>query len=105
VSGDDHDEPSEGAFEVPITGELDLHSFAPRDIPSVVAEYVRACHGRGIRRLRLAHGRGRGVQRAAVRRVLRSLPEVASVSDAPPEAGGWGATIVVLHDGDPSSVF
>jgi len=45
------------------------------------------------------------VQRAAVRRVLRSLPEVASVTDAPPEAGGWGATIVVLHDGDPSSVF
>jgi len=85
------------AVTVPLTGELDLHPFSPRDIPSVVEEYVRACHEKGVRHLRLAHGRGRGVQRAAVRRVLAGLPEVGSFDDAPPGAGGWGATVVELR--------
>jgi DNA-nicking Smr family endonuclease len=83
-------------FAVPITGELDLHSFAPRDVPSVVAEYVHACREKGILRVRLVHGRGKGVQRAEVRRALRSLPGVAAVSDAPRSSGGWGATMVDL---------
>jgi DNA-nicking Smr family endonuclease len=87
-------------FVVPVTGELDLHSFAPRDIPSVVAEYVRACREKGIRRVRLVHGRGKGVQRAEVRRTLRSLPGVASVADAPPASGGWGATVIDLTSGE-----
>ncbi len=91
MSGDD--EP----FEIPITGELDLHAFAPRDIPSVVEEYVRACRERGILRLRHVHGRGRGVQRAEVQRVLRRLDGVAAFADAPPESGGWGATLVELR--------
>jgi len=93
------------AFEVPLTGELDLHAFSPRDIPSVVEEYVRACRERGILRLRLAHGRGRGVQRAVVRRKLGTMAEVVSFSDAPPSAGGWGATSVVLRPADTSSVL
>jgi DNA-nicking Smr family endonuclease len=97
VSEVDPETPPEGALAIPITGELDLHPFAPREIPSVVEEYVRACRERGILRLRLAHGRGRGVQRAVVRRVLASLPEVVTFDDAPPSAGGWGATVVVLR--------
>jgi DNA-nicking Smr family endonuclease len=92
----DEDEPGGAPVEIPITGDLDLHPFAPRDIPSVVEEYVRACRARGVLRLRLAHGRGKGVQRAAVRRTLASMPEVAGFEDAPPFAGGWGATIAVL---------
>jgi DNA-nicking Smr family endonuclease len=90
---------------IPVTGDLDLHPFDPREIPSVVEEYVRVCRARGVLRLRLAHGRGRGVQRAEVRRKLASMPEVVSFSDAPPEAGGWGATLVLLRPGDTSSVF
>ena len=82
---------------VPLTGELDLHAFAPRDIPSVVEEYVTACRAEGILELRLVHGRGKGVQRAVVQRVLRSHPEVLSFADAPPASGGWGATIVTLR--------
>ncbi len=85
------------AVAIPISGELDLHPFSPREIPSLVAEYVRVCRERGILQLRLAHGRGRGVQRAVVRRVLRSLPEVVRFADAPPAAGGWGATVVELR--------
>ena len=89
--------PAEETVSIPLTGELDLHPFAPRDIPSVVEEYVRACSEKGVSHLRLAHGRGRGVQRAVVRRVLASLPMVESFADAPAGAGGWGATVVELH--------
>ncbi len=83
--------------QIPITGELDLHAFAPRDIPSVVEEYLGACREKGIHLVRLVHGRGKGVQRAVVRRLLARLPEVESFTDAPPQAGGWGATVVVLR--------
>jgi DNA-nicking Smr family endonuclease len=85
--------------EIPITGELDLHAFAPQDIPSVVQEYVRACLARGLLTVRLVHGRGKGVQRGAVRRVLSSLPEVVAFEDAPPASGGWGATVAHLAAG------
>jgi DNA-nicking Smr family endonuclease len=85
-----------GAVRIPVTGDLDLHPFAPREIPSLVEEYVRECRARGILRVRLAHGRGRGVQRAAVRRTLLRMAEVLSIEDAAPEAGGWGATVAVL---------
>jgi DNA-nicking Smr family endonuclease len=91
ASGED-----DAAVPIPITGDLDLHPFAPREIPSVVQEYLQACRERGILHVRLAHGRGRGVQRAVVRRVLACLPEVVSARDAPPEAGGWGATLADL---------
>jgi DNA-nicking Smr family endonuclease len=89
----------EGAVEIPVTGELDLHAFAPRDVPSVVEEYVAACRERGLTLVRLVHGRGTGAQRAVVRRALARLPGVRSFADAPPGSGGWGATLVVL---DPS---
>ncbi len=82
---------------IPITGELDLHAFAPRDIPSVVEEYVRTCRERGVLVIRLAHGRGQGVQRAEVRRVLSRLMAVESFEDAPPGSGGWGATVARLR--------
>ena len=89
---DEADEP----LRLPIEGELDLHAFAPRDIPSLVEEYVRACREQGVLTLRLVHGRGRGVQRAVVRRVLGSHPDVLRFDDAPPQRGGWGATVVAL---------
>src|SRR5512140_3688413 len=95
---DDADAPDpDAAVVLPLTGELDLHPFAPRDIPSVVEEYVRACHEQGLSELRLIHGRGRGVQRAVVHRLLGAMPEVAAFSDAPPASGGWGATLVTLR--------
>jgi len=66
---------------IPIEPELDLHAFAPRDIPSVVDEYVRAAHDAGLRELRLVHGRGRGVQRGIVQAVLERHAFVASFWD------------------------
>jgi len=92
------DEPAPEPVRIPITRELDLHSFAPRDIPSVVEEYVRECRRAGLGLVRLVHGRGRGVQRAEVRRVLRRMTaEVEAFDDAPPASGGWGATLVTLR--------
>jgi DNA-nicking Smr family endonuclease len=84
------------AVRVPINGELDLHAFAPRDVPSLVEEYLRACREQGVLEVRLIHGRGKGVQRAVVRRLLGSLPNIESFREAPPESGGWGATLVRL---------
>jgi DNA-nicking Smr family endonuclease len=98
VTGGPSDGEAGGPVEVPITGELDLHAFAPRDIPSVVEEYVAECGRRGLHALRLVHGKGAGVQRAVVHRVLRGLPAVRSFEDAPAERGGWGATLVTLNE-------
>ena len=83
-------------FELPLGDELDLHAFAPGDVTSVVEEYLAACRERGILRVRLVHGRGRGVQRAAVRALLARLSFVVGFDEAPPELGGWGATFVTL---------
>ena len=91
---DSEEPPEESAFVVPLTGELDLHNFAPRDVASVVEEYVRACRETDVLRLRLVHGRGQGVQRAVVRRLLARLESVVDFDDAPETLGGWGATLV-----------
>ncbi len=89
----------EDAFELPIDGELDLHAFAPRDVVSVVEEYLLACRERGVNEVRVVHGRGKGVQRAEVRRLLARLEYVLDFEDAPPVSGGWGATVVRLRAG------
>ena len=83
---------------IPIEDALDLHSFGPRDVASVVEEYLRAAHERGFREVRIIHGRGIGVQRSIVRAVLSRNLLVVSFADAPPERGGWGATLVRLRD-------
>jgi DNA-nicking Smr family endonuclease len=67
--------------QVPIEPELDLHTFAPADIPTVVEEYVRAAHEAGLRELRLVHGRGHGVQRGIVQAALERHPLVAEFWD------------------------
>jgi DNA-nicking Smr family endonuclease len=84
------------AHRVPIVDSLDLHAFAPRDIPSVVEEYVRAAHEAGLREVRLIHGRGRGVQRGIVQAVLDRHPLVVSFHDAP--ESHLGATVALLSD-------
>jgi DNA-nicking Smr family endonuclease len=88
------DEDPGAPVELPITGELDLHSFAPRDVEDVVTDYLDACRERGLPEVRLVHGRGKGVQRAMVRRIVSARDDVASFADAPPGSGGWGATLV-----------
>jgi hypothetical protein len=85
-------------FPEPIRLEIldvfDLHTIAPRDVKRVVVEYLAEAHAAGYRSVRIIHGKGVGVQREMVRSVLARTPFVEEWSDAPPQAGGWGATIV-----------
>jgi DNA-nicking Smr family endonuclease len=80
--------------KVPIEAELDLHAFHPKDIPSVVEEYVRAARESGFDEVRLVHGRGRGVQRAIVQAALERHPLVVEFWDDP--SSHLGATIARL---------
>jgi DNA-nicking Smr family endonuclease len=79
---------------VPIEDSLDLHTFAPRDIKSVVEEYVNAAHEAGLREVRLIHGRGKGIQRGIVQNALEKHPLVVRFWDAP--ESHLGATVAVL---------
>ena len=81
---------------IPIEDSLYLHAFRPRDIPSVVDEYVRAAHAAGLREVRLIHGRGRGIQRGIVQNALEQHPLVVEFWDAP--ESHLGATVARLGD-------
>jgi DNA-nicking Smr family endonuclease len=87
----------EEPFPIPIEDALDLHAFAPADVRAVVDDYLREAHALGFREVRLIHGRGTGAQRASVRAVLARHPLVEGYADAPPERGGWGATLARLR--------
>ena len=91
------DSPFTEVVAVPIEDCIDLHPFAPADIPSVVEEYLEQCRQAGIYEVRLIHGRGKGIQRRIIRSLLEKHPHVSGFEDAPPDSGGWGATIVVLR--------
>jgi dsDNA-specific endonuclease/ATPase MutS2 len=81
---------------LPIEDVLDLHTFRPQDIPDLVADYLAECLRSGIYSLRIIHGKGKGVQKRRVQGILKKNAMVVSFRDAPPEAGGWGATLVEL---------
>ena len=85
------------AVALPLTDVLDLHSFRPDETSRVVSEYLDEARRAGVGEVRIIHGRGRGVQRAIIRRLLAEAPGVAGFVDAPPTRGGWGATLVRLH--------
>jgi len=85
-------------MRIPIEDVLDLHTFSPRDIKSVVEEYVAAAWERGLREVRLIHGRGRGIQRSIVQQALERHPLVVEFWDAP--ESHLGATVARLRDTD-----
>ena len=82
--------------KIPIEDTLDLHTFLPRDIPDLLEDYLAACLQAGLYSVRIIHGKGKGVQKRRVQGLLQNNPLVSSFKDAPPEAGGWGATLVEL---------
>jgi DNA-nicking Smr family endonuclease len=94
------DPPFDEPVVIPIEESIDLHRFLPGETREVVEAYLEAAVERGFREVRIIHGRGRGAQRAQVRRALERSPFVLRFADAPGDRGGWGATLVWLRPGD-----
>ena len=92
---EDLDEP-EIPFAFPIEDSIDLHTFSPKEAKPLVEEYLFQCHAKGLKEVRIIHGRGMGVLRQVVRSVLEKNSLVKCFADAPPDRGGWGATVVQL---------
>jgi len=90
----------EDPVRVPIEDSIDLHPFAPKDIPSVVESYLEAAREAGFEEVRVIHGRGKGVQKERVRQVLARSEHVAHFEEATSDRGGFGATVVKLKGPD-----
>ena len=90
------DDPFPEPVEIEITDVFDLHTIPPRDVKRVVEEYLLLAREKDFKVVRIIHGKGIGVQRETVRSILARTDFVFDWSDAPPEAGGFGATIVRL---------
>lgn len=91
------DDPFPEPVEIEITDVFDLHTIPPRDVKAVVQEYLRLAQKKGFKVVRIIHGKGIGVQREMVRSILARTGFVIDWTDAPPDAGGLGATIVRLR--------
>ncbi len=89
--------PDDEPIRIPVTDVFDLHSVQPKETAAAVEAYLEEARRLGLKSLRIIHGRGIGVQRRIVQAVLARTPFVASYADAPPEAGGWGATVITLR--------
>jgi DNA-nicking Smr family endonuclease len=85
------------AIRIPIEDSIDLHTFSPKEIPSLLEEYLKECIEAGIYEVRIIHGKGKGYQRRMVHSFLEKSSLVQSFSSAPPGLGGWGATIALLR--------
>jgi dsDNA-specific endonuclease/ATPase MutS2 len=86
-----------GPRRIPIEDVIDLHTFSPNEISPLLEDYLEEAIRAGFRQVRIIHGRGTGTQRQRVRSVLSRHPFVETYGDAPPGAGGWGATVAVLR--------
>jgi hypothetical protein len=102
---DDSDEGDDSDFfpepvRLEINDIFDLHTIAPRDVERVVVEYLLEARRAGFRSVRIIHGKGRGVQRRLVQQILARTPFIRDWADAPPQSGGWGATVAHLENND-----
>ena len=92
-SNDSHEMPP---IRIPIEDVLDLHTFKPEELHDLLTDYLAECRNSGLYRIRIIHGKGAGILKNRVHSILKKMPDVVGFSEAPPEAGGWGATIVHL---------
>lgn len=81
---------------IPIEDSFDLHSFRPEDVGNALSDYLNEAHRLGFQEVRIIHGKGIGVRRAEVRKLLAAESRVLEFFDAPPDRGGHGATVVIL---------
>ncbi len=94
---DDQPHPGEDPVEIPITGELDLHTFHPNDLPELIPAYLEACRDRGLFEVRIIHGKGTGTLRTTVQVILQRSPLVKTYRLGDETTGSWGATLATLH--------
>jgi dsDNA-specific endonuclease/ATPase MutS2 len=87
----------QSAFDMPVDGTLDLHTFAPKEVKSLIPEYIDECLARGITDLRIIHGKGTGTLRRIVHSVLDKHPAVRAYRHEGGSGGSWGATVVELN--------
>ena len=101
VEGDDElleeNNPFPEVVTIEFTDVIDLHSIPPKQMRAVVEDYLDEAYRRRVQCVRIIHGKGIGVQREMIRSILERTSFVSEFQDAPPEAGGWGATIVTLR--------
>lgn len=90
-------DPGEEPVRIPITGELDLHTFRPSELGELIPAYLEECAARGLREVRIIHGKGTGTLRATVHALLQRSPLVASFRSGDETSGSWGATIATLR--------
>jgi dsDNA-specific endonuclease/ATPase MutS2 len=90
-------DPEGAPVPIPITGELDLHTFDPRDLGELIPAYLNECAARGLREVRIVHGKGTGTLRRTVHALLQRCPIVTSIRQGDETSGSWGATIVTLR--------
>ena len=102
-TGDVEGDGPEKFIEPPLTGEIDLHTFRPNEIGSLLPEYFRECRLRGWLEVRVIHGKGTGTLREGVHRLLDRLPEVVGYRLGDETSGGWGATRVSLKRWEPET--
>jgi DNA-nicking Smr family endonuclease len=86
----------DAAVPLPITGELDLHTFRPQDLGELIPAYLEACAERGLADVRIIHGKGTGTLRTTVHALLARSPRVQSFRLGNENSGSWGATLVTL---------
>lgn len=96
MARDAGDDPGPDPVEIPLTDELDLHCFQPREVGSLVNEYLRAAREAGFQQVRIIHGKGTGTLRETVHALLRKNEGVHGFSLGDSGSGGWGATRVLL---------
>jgi dsDNA-specific endonuclease/ATPase MutS2 len=84
-------------IQYPITDSIDLHTFQPKEVKELLEDYLNECVRLRFQEVKVIHGKGSGVLRQIVHKVLKKSPLVKSFQLAPPEAGAWGATIVTLR--------
>jgi DNA-nicking Smr family endonuclease len=94
ISESNFSDPFPEPVVLPIEAELDLHTFSPKEVEPLLEDYLEACQERGLFQVKIIHGKGTGQLKARVRSLLAKHPQVLHLTDA--EAGGWGATTVVL---------
>lgn len=89
--------PQDDTVELEITDVLDLHTFPPSQVKALVSDYLELAYEKGLRQVRIIHGKGTGTQRRMVRSLLERDPRVVRYGDPPGHHGGWGATWVEME--------